>query len=65
MRHYVLYETTKCGCKCDNTSWLRKNWFGLTVATCTVVVSIIQVVATLLSIGWLEFLWKLHENSGI
>ena len=52
----------KCKCKNCNRSWIVNNYFGLTIAICTMIVSITQIIALLLSIGWLEFIWNFHDN---
>ena len=45
--------------------WLAGNWFALTVAICTTLATVANIVIGLLGLGWLEFLWAAHDRLGV
>ena len=45
--------------------WLACNWFAFTVAICTALTAVANIVIGLLNLGWLEWLWVAHDRLGV
>ena len=45
--------------------WLAGNWFPLTVAICTTLATVANIVIGLLNLGWLGWLWNVHDRIGL
>ena len=44
--------------------WFKQYWFVFIIAICTILTTLFNILIGLLNLGWLEFVWRWHNNLG-